>query len=206
MRVELRPYIGVAQAISKLLYPFAEVVIHNLNKNRIEAIFNPISRREVGDLSYLDHVDFRAYDESSLVIGPYEKLNYDGRKMKCIITVIRDDKSIVVGALCINLDVSVFDKYQALINMFLSDSDNQIAKDEQTLFKDTLYEKINSFVQKYCIDKNLLLGNLSRAQKKDLILELKSQGALDCKNASYYIARALGISRATVYNYLKLKF
>lgn len=69
-----------------------------------------------------------------------------------------------------------------------------------------MYEKINSFVQKYCIDKNLLLGNLSRAQKKDLILELKSQGALDCKNASYYIARALGISRATVYNYLKLKF
>lgn len=38
--------------------------------------------------------------------------------MKCIITVIRDDKDIVVGALCINLDVSVFDKYQALINMF----------------------------------------------------------------------------------------
>ncbi|QIV94173.1 helix-turn-helix transcriptional regulator [Allofrancisella frigidaquae] len=203
MRVELRSYSDIAQAISKLLYPFAEVVIHDLSKNRIEAIFNPISRREVGDSSYLDHIDFKAYDKLLSVIGPYEKLNYDGRKMKCIITVIRDDKGIVVGALCINLDVSVFDKYRALINMFLPDDGNQIAKDEQNLFKDTLYEKINGFVQKYCIDKNLLLDNLNRAQKKDLILELKNQGALDGKNASYYIARALGISRATVYNYLK---
>ncbi|KEI34594.1 hypothetical protein FRA_50c14640 [Francisella sp. W12-1067] len=39
--------------------------------------------------------------------------------------------------------------------------------------------------------------------KKGLILELKNQRALDGKNVSYYIARALGIRRATppVYNW-----
>ncbi|MBK2077555.1 helix-turn-helix domain-containing protein [Francisella tularensis subsp. mediasiatica] len=34
-------------------------------------------------------------------------------------------------------------------------------------------------------------------------MELKQQGALDRKNASKYIANALNIGRATVYNYLK---
>lgn len=203
MKPELEAYTSVADAISKLLYPFAEVVIHDLSKNQIEAIFNPISKREVGDSSYLDHIDLEVYDELSSVIGPYDKVNYDGRKMKCIITVIRNADGLAVGTLCINLDISVFDKYQNLLSSFLMNNDTQMIEQKQKLFKDTLYEKINNFVQKYCLDNNLSIDNLTRDQKKDLILELEGQGALDGKNASQYIARALGVSRATVYNYLK---
>ncbi|ABO47099.1 hypothetical protein X557_01855 [Francisella tularensis subsp. holarctica PHIT-FT049] len=201
MKPELKTFINVAKAISKLLHPFAEVVIHDLSKNKIVAIFNPISKREIGDISYLDHIDLDAYDD--FVIGPYDKINYDGRKMKCIITVIKDSIDNLIGTLCINLDVSVFDRYQNLINAFLNNNDMQISQQQQSLFRDTFYEKINSFVQKYCLDNNLTLDNLTRDQKKDLILELKQQGALDRKNASKYIANALNISRATVYNYLK---
>lgn len=40
MRLELSRYISVAEAVSKLLSPFAEVVIHDLSTNKIEAIFN----------------------------------------------------------------------------------------------------------------------------------------------------------------------
>jgi len=203
MRSELQNYISIAEAISKLLHPFAEVVIHDLNKNRIEAIFNPISKRDVGDSSYLDHIDLETYDNLSNVIGPYEKVNYNGKKLKCIITVIRDLNNTAVGTLCINLDISVFDKYQSLLNMFLMNNDVNMSQDKQSMFRDTLYEKINKFVQQYCIKKKLCIDNLTRSQKKNLILELKNEGALDGKNASQYIARALGVSRATVYNYLK---
>ncbi|APD49954.1 helix-turn-helix transcriptional regulator [Francisella hispaniensis] len=201
MRPELKTFINVADAISKLLHPFAEVVIHDLSKNKIVAIFNPISKREIGDISYLDHMDLDAYDD--FVIGPYDKVNYDGRKMKCIVTVIKDSTDNAVGTLCINLDVSVFDRYQNLINVFLNNNNMQISQQQQSLFRDTFYEKINNFVQRYCIDNNLSIDNLTRDQKKNLILELKQQGALDAKNASKYIANALSISRATVYNYLK---
>ncbi|ABK89270.1 PAS domain-containing protein [Francisella tularensis subsp. novicida] len=201
MKPELKTFINVAEAISKLLHPFAEVVIHDLSKNKIVAIFNPISKREVGDISYLDYINLDVYNEA--IIGPYDKVNYDGRKMKCIITVIKNSTNDIIGTLCINLDVSVFDRYQNLINAFLNNNDMQISQQQQSLFRDTFYEKINSFVQKYCLDNNLTLDNLTRDQKKDLILELKQQGALDRKNASKYIANALNISRATVYNYLK---
>ncbi|AIT09338.1 hypothetical protein LO80_04715 [Candidatus Francisella endociliophora] len=204
MKAELEVYIGVAEAISKLLYPFAEVVIHDLAKNQIEAIFNPISKREVGDSSYLDHIDFKTYAGGfPNVIGPYEKLNYDGRKMKCIITVIKSNDSKVIGTLCINLDISVFDKYQNILNSFLTNNDTQMSEQKQNMFRDTLYEKINNFVKEYCIANTISIDNLTRNQKKDLILKLKENGALDGKNASKYIASSLGISRATVYNYLK---
>lgn len=203
MRKELKKYLDVAEAVSKLLSPFAEVVVHDLSTNKIEAIFNPISKREVGDSSYLDHIKLEIYDQLSSVIGPYEKLNYDGRKLKCIITVIKDSDGIAVGTLCINLDISVFDKYQGILKLFLTNNDEEMSEKSQSLFKDTLYKQINNFVQKYCMDHNLSIDNLTRLQKKNLILELKQNGALDGKNASQYIARALNVSRATVYNYLK---
>ncbi|ASG68670.1 hypothetical protein CDV26_09950 [Francisella halioticida] len=203
MDSKFKEYFNIAEAISKLLYPFAEVVIHDLNKQQIKAIFNPISKREVGDSSYMDDIDLDVYDELPKVIGPYEKLNYDGRKIKSIITVIESDEGDVIGTLCMNLDISVFDKYQGLINIFLKNNDYKMSEQKQSLFKDTLYEKINKFVQKYCIEKILCVDNLTRSQKKNLILELKNQGALDGKNASQYVARVLSVSRATVYNYLK---
>lgn len=166
MRLELSRYISVAEAVSKLLSPFAEVVIHDLSTNKIEAIFNSISKREVGDSSYLDHINLETYDELSNVIGPYEKLNYDGRKLKCIIAVIRDNDSVAIGTLCINLDISVFDKYQGVLQLFLTNNDKEMSQKSQSLFRDTLYEQINNFVQKYCLNHNLSIDNLTRLQKK----------------------------------------
>jgi predicted transcriptional regulator YheO len=48
---------SVAEAISKLLHPLAEVVVHDLEANRIVHIFNALSGRKVGDPSLLDDLD-----------------------------------------------------------------------------------------------------------------------------------------------------
>jgi predicted transcriptional regulator YheO len=203
IREEIKPYLTVAEAISKLLYPFAEVIIHDLKKDQIEAIFNPISNRKAGDSSYLDRVDFELKDSLPSIIGPYEKLNYDGRKLKSISIIIKNKEDLAIGFLCINLDISKFDTYQNILNIFLSNHDSSLSEKTQTVFKDDLYQQINVFVQQYCLDNHLNLETLSRVQKKHLILKLKQEGALLGKNASQYIARTLGVSRATVYNYLK---
>ena len=77
MKSYFKQYIGIAEGFSKLLNPFAEVVIHNLGTGLIEAIFNPFSRRVVGDNSYLESIDISTDIEYN-TIGPYEKINYDG--------------------------------------------------------------------------------------------------------------------------------
>lgn len=203
MRAEISAYLNVANAISKLLHPFAEVVIHDLEKDQVAAIFNALSKREVGDSSYLDRIDFDHKGKIPDIIGPYEKLNFDGRKLKSISIVIKSAKGLALGFLCINLDVSVFTKYQGILNTFLSSFDSHNTQETEVIFKDDLYEQINVFVQNYCIENNLNIDALSRAEKKHLILKLKQHGALHGKNSSHYIARTLDISRATVYNYLK---
>lgn len=201
MRLEIKRYINIAEAISKLLHPFAEVVLHDLDKDYIEAIFNPFSKREVGDPSYLEEIKFKQDNPRDSIIGPYDKLNYDGRKLKSISIIIPDDQGKVVGFLCINLDVSMFEKAQSVLSAFLTTPES--SPENKDLFKNDLYERINHFVQKHCLEHNLSLEHLNREQKQSLILTLQQEGALEGKNAAQYIARTLGLSRASVYNYLK---
>lgn len=202
MKQELQNALPVAECFSRLLHPFAEVVVHDLEKDEIEAIYNPFSKREVGDSSYLDRWDFTV-DPSETVIGPYEKVNFDGRRLKCISLVLRDEQGRAVGFVCVNMDISVFEGYQSVIQTFLDNNDGTITEVQSRLFKDDAYEQINGFIQDYCKKACLSLEALKREDKKDLIAALNEAGAFKTKNASAYVSRVLNVSRATVYNYLK---
>ena len=193
---KFRPF---AEAISKLLAPFAEVVIHDLEKNQIEAIYNPLSHREVGDNSYLEKMSF---NDSENVIGPYHKTNWDGRPMKSISVVIRNLKGVTEGFLCINIDTSTFVNANQMLQTFLKNNVNT-SEVSQELFTNDLYEKINLYIQSYCQRFHISIDTLSRKNKRDLIRSLVNEGAFQGKNAANYVARILRISRATVYNYLK---
>lgn len=199
MKKELKNTLPIAEGIAKLMHPFAEVVIHDLKKDCIEAIYNPFSRREIGDESYLDRIDF---DKSENVIGPYEKINWDGRKLKCLSVVVRNDKKQPVGFICINFDASHFLNFGATIAEFLGNN-TTMSEEEEQLFKDDLYEKINAYVQQYCRENQVAINALSRKEKQELVVLLEGDGAFNSKNAATYIGRVLNISRATVYNYLK---
>lgn len=199
MKKSLENMLPTAEGIAKLMHPFAEVVVHDLEKDSIEAIYNPFSRREIGDDSFLDRIDF---DNSDTVIGPYEKVNWDGRKLKCISIVVRNGRRTPEGFICINIDISHFATFSNTIAEFLGNN-TPMSEEEQQLFKDDLYERINIYVQQYCRENQVALNALSREEKQELVCLLEDDGAFNSKNAATYIGRVLGVSRATVYNYLK---
>jgi len=199
MKNELKRFLPMAEGFARLLHPFGEIVVHDLQTDKVEAIFNPISRREVGDSSYLDRIDFT---DGDTVIGPYDKMNWDGRKLKCVSIVIRNDRKKAEGFLCINMDISNFQIFQDTIGMFLGNN-AKLNEKEQLLFKDDLYERINTFVQNYCHENQVTISSLGRDRKSEVIRLLEAEGAFKAKNAASYVARVLGMSRASVYNYLK---
>jgi D-arginine utilization repressor len=198
MKQFLKNAIPFAEAFSRLLYPLAEIVIHNLETDKIEAIYNPISKRKIGDNSFLDRV---AFDEDQTVIGPYHKTNWDGRPLKSMTIVLRDTDGKAKGCLCINLDISIFSQIESVMSSFCN-ADISIPKSSEKLFKEDFYEKINLYVQKFCTNKQVKLEHLHRTEKQKLIRDLSKDGAFNGKKAADYIGRILGISRATVYNYL----
>lgn len=196
----LQEYFPVAQAITALLYPHAEVVIHDLQKGTIAAIYNNFSKRNVGDESLVEELS--EYTSLPDVFPVYTKTNWDGKKLKSSTATLRDKKKIPIGLLCMNLDVSKWDEFRHLLDQWVGVQDEQ--DKPEVLFKDDWREKINLYVSDYLTKENLTLKALSKEKKRDLIKELHREGAFKAKNAANYMADVLELSRATIYNYLRI--
>lgn len=196
---DLPLYYAVGQAISALLYPYGEVVIHDLSTGRIAAIYNNLSKRLVGSESLLD--DLGSISEMPDVFPVYCKTNYDGKKIKSTTATLRDKKGTPIGLLCINLDLSKWEE----LSCFLGEWVGNISQINQpkVLFKDDWREKINSYVSEYLKQEGVSLKALTKEKKRELVGNLRREGAFQAKHAAAYVADVLGLSRATIYNYLK---
>ena len=197
MPSQLDLYKPIAEAISLLLFPHAEVVIHNFKTKRIGGIFNNLSKRKIGDESLLEEME--KLSESQDLFLPYYKTNWDGKKMKSVSTVLKNESGKPIGLLCINLDIS---KWEEMHHFILSIIESKI-KQPDFLFKNDWKEKINAYVSNYLKKHGLSLKSLDRKEKRELLLALRKEGAFETKNAARYVADVLQISRASVYNYLK---
>ena len=194
----LELYFPIAQAISQLLHPHGEVVIHDLKTGKIKAIYNNFSKRKVGDESLIEELA----DHTKLpdVFPVYAKTNWDGKKMKSTTATIRDKKGNPVGLLCINLDISRWEEFRHFLDEW-SNTQNQPV----VLFKEDWREKINLYVSEYLKKEGTILKMLSKEKKRDLIKALHREGAFKVKNAATYVADVLDLSRATIYNYLRVE-
>jgi predicted transcriptional regulator YheO len=199
MHKEFSHYEAFAQALEALFYPYIEIVIHNLQTNQIEAIFNSFSKRKKGDPSLLE--EGLDWQKEAIVFGPYEKRNWDGKRLKAVSILLKDGNANPVGLFCINYDVSEFEYMQGVFDTFLKRGFSSSIP--SPLFKDDWQEKINTFLHHYCQKNHLSQKNLSRDQKQTIVKMLYDQGAFQGKNAAQYIADVLGISRASVYKYLE---
>ncbi len=90
--------------------PHAEAVLHDLRTQKVDYIANNLSKRAIGDDSALE--DMLSDDVSEVNIGPYEKLNWDGQKIRSLSTVLRDANGRPLAVLCINLNISLFENAQ----------------------------------------------------------------------------------------------
>lgn len=193
----LRPHFSVARGIAALFTPFVEVAVHDLASDSVVCIVSPFSPRKTGDPSdlrgsrFVDDVD---------VLGPYEKVNYDGRLIKSISIVLRDDHLKPVGLMCINADVTEFDAVRRTLQGFLGAAES--TDETIALFKDDWHERINRFIAAWTKEQAITVDRLDRAGRRALIEALFVSGGFEGKRAPEYVAAILGVSRATLYGEL----
>lgn len=193
----LSAYYPLCDAIALLLQPQAEVVLHDLATETVAHIANPFSHREVGEPSLLHEIDFRP---DVALIGPYEKVNFDGRRLKSVSAVLREDGR-AVGVICINLDVTHLQSAIELLTALTRVPPG--AGQPAVLFQEDWHERINQYVHAWTARNGVVIAELSRAQKLQLVGELAADGAFGGKHAAAYVSRVLQMSRASVYNYLR---
>lgn len=197
MKPELASYAAVCDGVAQLFQPFVEVVLHDLETETAVHIAGNFSKREIGEPSLLHEIDFRPTER---LLGPYEKVNWDGRRIKSISIILRDSSERPMAVMCINADVSHFHAVMQTLSAFAS-----IPVDHAkpaSLFKEDWHERINEYIQNWTGSRGLIIADLTREQKQQVVKDLSADGAFGGKNSAAYISRILGMGRATVYKYL----
>jgi predicted transcriptional regulator YheO len=197
-RLLLDRYGRVADGIALLFFPYVEIVIHDLQSQTVAYIANNLSKRELGDESALEELDHSA---ESGTIGPYEKINWDGRRMRCVSTVLFDDAGAAVGVMCVNYNIAVFEDMKHVIDRVISGAG--VVKQPEELFKDDWQERINTFLHSWLQERQLALNSLTRDHRRELVEALWAEGAFKGKSAANYVANVLGMGRATVYQHIR---
>lgn len=191
----------MVEGIVQLLHPYAEAALHDLKQGKIVALYNNISKRKIGDPSVVTELGIEVKDFPD-VFDPYYKTNWDGRKLKCTSVTIRDDDGNPIGLVCINFDTTVFESMNVQLNSFLT-LQNQASLNPVEQFAVDWKQQVHEFVNSYSINNNVALSALSREEKSELVRQLYEHGLFNYRDAAAYVAKTIGVSRTTVYNYLK---
>jgi len=193
----LEPHLPTCEAIVALLHPLAEVAVHDIRRDRIVAIWNPISERKVGDRSLIAEVP--EYAEDARVIGPYPKVLADGRAITSVSVVLHNAKGATRGLLCIDFDRSPLDGTIELLSRFAA----PLRERPPELFDRGWHEQIVLLVDEECRASGLRRDRLTRGQRLTLIRLMDERGLFFTRHAAAHAARALGVSRTTIYALLR---
>jgi D-arginine utilization repressor len=196
----LKPYQNFIEAIVTLFDPFVEVAVHDLQKGTLVAIYNSFSHRKVGEKSPLKELKVN-FKEFSDVFTPYNRLNWDGKELKCTSITVRDKRGTPVALICLNLDTSILVQTKDILDAFLKikvKSDNPIEA-----FGGSCEQQVNALIEQFLKEHQLAIGSLDRTNKKKLIEFLYCKGVFHFKNSVPFIAKILKLSRASIYNYIK---
>lgn len=195
----LTRFFPIADAVTALFRPHVEVVIHDLSSNTVAYIANPISRRRVGDSSTSDRFEEAVLEQD--VIGPYRKVNRDGRNLRSSTAVLRDDNGHVVAMMCINFDVSTLEQIgeQVASLAFLPGS----LEPHAPFFHDNWRQALERAIRNFETRAGVAAPLMDPDTRRQLIGELDAVGLLSVRNAPAVVAERMSMSRAGLYSYLK---
>lgn len=187
----------IAEGIGATLEPFCEVVVHDLTdpKHAIACIKNNLSGRKVGDPATelgLARILDDAYPQ---VLAGYPNQFSDGRQVKSSSIGIKDAHGRYVAALCLNMDISLFQSLSVLLEKLVSTTPTGARDSLDPGNAAMLRAKIDEFSASLATTPRAL----SKKDRKTLVRTLKQQGFLEIRNAAAVVAQHLGVSRATVY-------
>ena len=198
----LENFKSIAVAISETLGDYGEVVLHDLRfpESSLYFIAGNVTNREVGaPATNLVLSQFSKNEPQDLV--NYQVTLDNGKKIRSSIIFIRNEKDEVLGCLGINYDHTKIDKAIEILNKL------QIKNNEDQRMNEKFPKDINEMFEVIIKDGKEKIGKpiryMSKKEKIELVRYLKRKGLFNIKNSVEKLASRLGVSKYTIYNYLK---
>ena len=179
----------VIDGVVVLFGPWVEVVAHDVARDEIVEIWNPTSGREVGDRSLLG--DGGVAVAEGTMVGPYAKVGTRGEPVSSVSISIADG----AGLICINFDRSPVLDAAELLKALARPSVPQPGP----LFEFDWREQISTIVQEWCTQNTARPQGLTVTERREVVGVLQDKGLFEARHAVQHAARAIGVSRATIY-------
>jgi predicted transcriptional regulator YheO len=182
-----------------------EVVLHDFRRgdHSVVAIAGDVTHRGVGSPVSAIGLSLLRQGEAA-----QDRLNYvtrlpDGRVMKSSTMLLRLADGKVTGALCINLDVTQLRMASMLLSEVIGESGEESAAEPHPVtFGSDAETVIESVLAEVEGQLGKPLTHLATAEWLAVFKALDDRGVFQLRRAVSMLAGRLGISRASVYNYI----
>ncbi|WP_321202709.1 helix-turn-helix transcriptional regulator [Bacillus sp. CRN 9] len=195
--------IRTADMLVKMFGPNCEVAVHDfsdLKKSLIHIAGNVTERTPGAPITDLVLNELAKRKSEIKDIANYKTQTKKGKILKSSTVFLRNADNKVIGALCMNYDISLMIQFGGDIEAFTSfdESDSK----EETFFtsvQDVIHEMVDQVLQQF--KKAPALMTLD--EKVDCVRQLDDKGTFLIKGSTEYVASVLGVSKFTIYNYLQ---
>lgn len=200
-------YIQIAEVLGQMFPNLLEAVVHDftdLDKSIIYIVNGHISGRKVGaGASELGIRRLLGKEKIPDVLVNYTNINHKGNRLKSASIAIRDQKGKMIGAFCLNFDVSSFEQIQQFLNPLIQSENFALVGKSELTAESTVEEDVGHSIQEYLKTHGMIFSQLAYSDKQSIIVFLRKNGAFKQRGAVFAAAKLLGLTRQTIYNYLK---
>lgn len=168
-------YQNLAESLSQLFSPMAEVALYDKNEAML-CVYNRLTHDPINQTAPNQQIKMmiNKNQPAKLMIIPLEQGYY----------------------LRIIVDISAFESLATLLQHYLlKENKNEDVVEWQQL--------VDAIIENYVKQHNTVLAALSPQDKRALVLVLHQKNIFRYQDATNYLAAKLQVSRATIYNYLK---
>lgn len=203
----LENYIPVAKLISQTFGSHCEVIIHDFSRPQNSVVYtenNVVTNRNVGE-------SFTEYFIKEVLLS--RKFNHDccanyimdgkdGKTIKSSTALIRDTNGKVIGALCVNIDLSQISQFIGDLSALLGMPDSMMQTSEETEVEvvPSIREIVDDIIDKTIGNQDV--DAMTREQRISLIRFMNDKEIFAIKGTLDKVAERMNISKVTVYSYL----
>lgn len=194
--------IRTADMIVKMFGDRCEVAVHDftdLQHSLIHLAGNVTGRKIGSPITDLVLNELTKKQEDVQDIPSYKTQSKQGKVLKSSTVFLRDDKEKIIGALCMNYDISLFIQFGGEIEQFIN---FQQEKQATETFFNSVHDVIHEMVDRVILYHKKAPVEMSIDEKVDCVRILDEKGVFLIKGATEYVAQRLGVSKFTIYNYL----
>jgi predicted transcriptional regulator YheO len=194
-------FVSLADALTAMFGSACEVVVHDyadLDRSIVHITGNVTGRKVGGTLTDLGLAILRQGQVPDSLIN-YTTYAPNGHPLTSTTVFIKDNNGVALGGVCINIDTSELTLPGTVGRPPPPSSHNLVET-----FADTPEAVTRNAFGRLLAAKGLTDAHaLSRAQRIDLIQKLDQAGVFFLRGAADTVARLLGVTRSTVYVYLR---